>query len=407
MRNFVKTISAFIIIAIIAVCAVVGYYIYYLPNSFYVTTGTNLKLSSYFDIEATSNKVVQQSQVGDKKAMGSNVTLKLFGIVPIKEVNVKSVDTPVVVPGGNPFGIKLLMEGVMIIGTSEVDSCDGDVCPATKCGIEIGDIIISINGEKMTSNESILDVITKSQGEPVIVSLKRGSKTFDVNLQPIYSLSQSAFKAGMWVRDSSAGIGTITFYNPQTGIFGGLGHPVCDADTGEMLPLHSGQVVGVTINGVIKGKVGQPGELVGTFVSNISIGNILLNNQSGLFGELDSAPNRNSPIPIGYRQEIKTGHATILTTLKGNTPKEYDIEIEKIDLKGNEKSKNMVIKITDPDLLEQTGGIIQGMSGSPIIQDGKLIGAVTHVFVNDPTKGYGVFIDSMYNYSTQIIDKAA
>ena len=239
------------------------------------------------------------------------------------------------------------------------------------------------------------------------VSLKRQSKPMKITIKPAYSLAESSYKAGMWVRDSSAGIGTITFYDPQTGMFGGLGHPVCDVDTGEIIPLHSGQVVAVNINGVNKGKSGQPGELIGSFVSNFSIGSILVNNQSGLFGELDYPPNQSSPIPLGYRQDIQEGHATILTTVKGSAPKEYDIEIEKVDLNGSENSKNMVIKITDSELLAKTGGIVQGMSGSPIIQNGKLIGAVTHVFVNDPTKGYGVFADTMYNYVQQMEENAA
>ena len=238
----------------------------------------------------------------------------------------------------------------------------------------------------------------RSQGDEVIVSVKRNDKVEKVVLYPEYSLSEACYKAGMWVRDSSAGIGTITFYDPQTEMFGGLGHAVCDSDTGEILPLHSGEVVAVTINGLKKGQEGNPGELVGSFLSSMSIGNLNINNQSGVFGKLDSAPNLSSPIPMGYRQEIQEGKAQILTTIKGNSPKAYDIEIEHINLKSNELSKNMIVRITDPELLEKTGGILQGMSGSPIVQNGKIVGAVTHVFVNDPTRGYGIFVDIMYSY---------
>jgi len=405
MRNFVRTVSVITIVILMALSAIIGYYFYCLPDSFFIPKGTSLELCCHFDIKATNNNLVQQSQLGNEKQMGSYVTLKLFGVIPIKDVKVKAIETPLLIPGGNPFGIKILTEGVMVIGISEVDSCDGKICPATESGVEVGDIILSVDGNKMTSNQTIADAIMKSQGEQVGIEVRRGSRILDLKLKPLYSLSEGSFKAGMWVRDSSAGIGTITFYNPKTEIFGGLGHPVCDADTGEILPLHSGEVVAVTINGIIKGQAGQPGELMGTFVSNLSVGSLLLNNQSGLFGELDSAPNQEKAIPMGYRQEIQTGKATILTTLKGSTPKEYDIEIEKIDLKNDEKSKNMVIKITDPELLEATGGILQGMSGSPIIQNGKLVGAVTHVFVNDPTKGFGVFVDTMYSYSEEVAQK--
>lgn len=407
MRNFVRFVSTLFILFIIGICFIVGYYIYYLPDSFYVQNGTNLKLCCQFDIKASSNNIIQQSQLGYDKVLNKKVTLKLFGIIPIKEVRVESVDTPVLIAGGNPFGIKLITDGVMVIGTIEVDTTDGNYCPADESGIKVGDIVVSINGKKMTSNQSIADAIMESHGDDVIIKLKRNSRTLEINLEPAFSIQEDCYKAGMWVRDSSAGIGTITFYDPQTGYFGGLGHPVCDVDTGEILPLRSGEVVAVTINGINKGIEGQPGELLGSFVSNLSIGSLELNNQSGLFGELDSAPNLSGAIPMGYRQEIQTGHATILTTIKGNSPKEYDIEIEKIELKGNELSKNMVIRVTDEELLKEAGGIVQGMSGSPIIQNGKLVGAVTHVFVNDPTKGYAIFVDTMYNYTQNIYDKVA
>ncbi len=406
MRRIVRTFSAFIILAIVLVSALTGYYIYYLPNSYYVSNGSRLELSCAFDIKSKGNNVTPAS-FGDKGVMGSKVTLKLFGVVPIKEVSVRNVDAPLVIPGGNPFGIKLITEGVMVIGLSEVDCCEGNISPAEKSGIKAGDIIVSINGNKITSKESIADAVMRSQGEKLVINVKRNSKLLTFEVLPKYSLSDSCYKSGMWVRDSSAGIGTITFYDPNTKMFGGLGHPVCDVDTGEILPLHSGEVVPVTINGLNKGRSGQPGELVGSFISSFSMGSLLLNNQSGLFGELDSPPNKSYSMPIAYKQEVKKGKATILTTLKGNTPKEYEIEIEKVDFKGNELSKNMIIKITDTELLEQAGGILQGMSGSPIIQNGKIVGAVTHVFVNDPTRGYGIFSETMYNYTRKLADNAA
>ncbi len=407
MRRVIRTISVLMIFTIVSVSALTGYYIYNLPDSFYVQKGQSLKLSCAFDIESDPSNNVVQSSSSDGGVMGTPTTLKLFGIIPIKEVTVKSVDTPVVIPGGNPFGIKLITEGVMVIGLSDVDSCEGTFSPASVAGVKVGDVIISINGNKMTSKEAIADAIMKSQGEKLVIVVRRASKLLTFEITPRYSLSDSCYKSGMWVRDSTAGIGTITYYDAQNGMFGGLGHPVCDVDTGEIIPLHSGEVVPVTISGCNKGKSGQPGELIGNFVSSFSMGSLILNNQSGLFGKLDSAPNKSYPMPIGYRQEIQKGKATILTTLNGNSPKEYEIEIERIDLKGNELSKNMVIKITDKELLEKAGGIVQGMSGSPIIQNGKIIGAVTHVFVNDPTKGYAIFVETMYNYSCQLADNAA
>lgn len=402
MRNFVRSIMSVFMLAVVAVCSVAGYYIYNLPDEFYVTKGNSLIINSKFDIESCDTGLVKQSVISSDMIMESGVTLKLFGKIPIKDVRVKSVEQPTLIVGGNPFGIKIITEGVMVIGVTTVDTCNGEISPAESCGIEEGDIILSINGTKITSNETLQDAIMRSQGNKVNVTVKRGNTTQNVILSPVYSLSEASYKAGMWVRDSSAGIGTITFYDPVTKSFGGLGHPVCDSDTGTILPIHSGEVVAVTISGYKKGESGKPGELIGSFISSMSTGNLIMNNQSGVFGTLDSAPNLSSPVPLGYRQEIKQGKATILTTIKGNSPKQYEIEIERIDLKSDELSKNMIIKVTDKELLEQTGGILQGMSGSPIIQNGKIVGAVTHVFVNDPTRGYAIFADIMYDYTMQI-----
>ena len=193
----------------------------------------------------------------------------------------------------------------------------------------------------------------------------------------------------------AAGIGTVTFYEPNTNRFGGLGHPVCDSDTGEIIPVSSGDVADVEITKVVKGYSGSPGELHGTFKSDMSSGTIYFNNKYGIFGEMFKPVDSSGGIPMGLKQEIETGPATIYTTIDGNGPQEYDINIEKIDYK-NSGTKNMTIKITDKELLEKTGGIVQGMSGSPIIQNGKLIGAVTHVFVSDPTRGYAIFCENMY-----------
>ena len=198
------------------------------------------------------------------------------------------------------------------------------------------------------------------------------------------------------MRDSSAGIGTVSFYDPATGAFGGLGHAIGDVDTGEILPVMQGDVVNVKIHDIVKGTVGTPGELRGSFVSKDACGTIYVNNESGVFGQMFEAPVKNETIPMGLKQEVHSGKATVYTTISGNTPKAYEIEIEKINLLENSPTKNMIVRITDPELLELCGGIVQGMSGSPIVQDGKLIGAVTHVFVNDPTRGYAIFAENMY-----------
>lgn len=406
MRKAVRFFTVLINLAVILLCIIAGYYIFKLPDRYYVTEGTSLNIPARFDIETVRE---EPAQVLNTKVspLCEQYTLKLFGLIPLKEVSVQPVDVPVLVPGGNPFGIKLLTDGVMVIGMGEVDGKNGMVCPARDSGIKMGDVITSIDGCEVTSNREIGKVISKCKGNPVRVKLIRDGEETEVNVTPVYSVSECGYKVGMWVRDSTAGIGTITFYDPATGTFGGLGHPVCDVDTGEILPLSSGEAVGVSVNGVNKGESGSPGELVGSFTSLNPIGSLDSNQKNGIYGKLDSAPNLFSPIPMAMRQEIQTGDATILTTVSGTAPKEYDIRIEKVELKDGESSKNMVIRITDPELLSLTGGIVQGMSGSPIIQNGKLVGAVTHVFVNDPTKGYGIFCDTMYDCSRKISADAA
>ncbi|MEG0614859.1 MAG: SpoIVB peptidase [Oscillospiraceae bacterium] len=406
MRKAVKFFSIIINLFIVAVCVVAGHYFLKLPNEYYVTDGKPLELPSYFEIDASPVSGTLSSLTNISQQKSTTVRLKLFGMIPIKDVTVKTVDRPVLVPGGNPFGIKLLADGVMVIGSDDVDCASGAICPSVLAGIKIGDVIISVDGKKVLTNAEIGKIISSSNGKPIEIVLKRNSKDVKVTLTPAFSEKDGSYKAGIWVRDSTAGIGTVTFYNPETGEFGGLGHPVCDIDTGEIIPISSGDVVGVNISGVEKGAAGAPGELIGSFSTVYPIGSLSVNCPCGIFGSLDCAPNLSSPIPMALRQEITLGEATILTTISGNEPKEYKIEIEKIDLKESSSSKNMVIKITDPTLLELSGGIVQGMSGSPIIQGGKLVGAVTHVFVNDPTKGYGIFCDNMYE-AVQSPQKAA
>lgn len=404
MRKTVKFLTSLADLCLIAVTVLMAYYTIELPDNYYVSKGNALNLSCFFDVYAYEADYTLQSSNSKVTPLDSEetVTLKLFGVIPIKEVSVKTVDRPVLVPGGNPFGIKILTDGVMVIGLGDVEGESGLISPAVEAGIQIGDVVVSVDGQKVCSNAEIRNIICNSSGKEIKVIVKRNGVNMQVILNPVYSLNENAYKAGMFVRDSTAGIGTVTFYDPATGAFGGLGHPVCDVDTGEIVPISSGEVVNVSINGVNKGVPGEPGELLGSFTSMFTIGSLNLNNNAGLFGELNEPPQQNVAIPMAMRQEVKLGDATILTTISGSTPKEYKVRIEKIDLNESGKSKNMVIRITDPELLEITGGIVQGMSGSPILQNDMLVGAVTHVFVNDPTKGYGIFCDTMYEYANSV-----
>lgn len=316
----------------------------------------------------------------------------IFGILQsppdINSVNaaVQCDSRCVVVPGGMPFGIKIRSNGVMVISVTENS-------PAARAGIKTADIISIVNEIPVSTNAELAAAI-QTRSETTIL-LRRNDAEILVTLTPV---SENGFlKIGAFVRDSAAGIGTLTFCEPETRVFGGLGHSVSDVTTGSAVPLGSGEITSAEIYDVVKGKEGSPGELCGIILSDDNIGEISSNTGVGVFGTLseDNAGSFGEPLPVAYRREVETGAASILTTADGGAPREYSIEIERMNLLDMNGSKAMVIHITDEDLLSQTGGIVRGMSGSPILQNGMLVGAVTHVFLNDPTRGYGVFADTM------------
>lgn len=395
MQRLIKSIVFSILAVILSLTSFILYLDRTLPNDFYINKGGKLNVSGMLDVVMCSNHP-ENDMITDEDA-AEQAELKLLGFIPIKTVNVFSVKTPVLIPCGEPFGIKLLTDGVIVVEVSSFETKDGFFSPGESCGLKAGDIIKSIDGIAVSSNEDIEDIISSSGGKTLKVNAVRNDREFTAWLCPKLSSVDNSYRAGIWVRDSSAGIGTMTFYDPSTKKFGGLGHPVCDIDTGNMLPLDSGEVVKVSISGVKKGKSGYPGELVGGFVSSFSMGKLIDNTAVGLFGTLDDFMGENDELPLGLNSEIKTGKAYIYTTISGTRPQKYEITIEKIDHSGNKDSRDMVIRVTDERLLKESGGIVQGMSGSPIIQDGKIVGAVTHVFINNPTKGYAVFADEMYD----------
>lgn len=382
------------IMFILNICGITGYYAATLPDSFCVADGGELELSTAFSIDAVSTGNIQPVSAGISQKT-ERASLRLFGVIPIKDVKLCPVERPELIPGGQPFGIKLLMEGVMVVNTGEVRTSKGLECPAEDCGLEKGDVIISANSIPISENKQIQKIISSSKGNPINIVYLHDNRRISTSLTPVLSDYESCYKAGLWVRDSTAGIGTITFYEPSTNRFGGLGHPVCDSDTGEMIPVSSGETVDVTINKVVKGTSGTPGELHGCFASGLSSGVIYRNNRCGVFGEQFELPEDCDPLPMALKQETEKGAAYIRTTIDGEGPKEYSIEIEDIDY-SSEDMKNMIIRVTDKELLEKAGGIVQGMSGSPIIQNGRIVGAVTHVLVNDPERGFGIFAENMY-----------
>lgn len=405
MKKIIKITVVLINIVLASVLGIIIYYNTVLPNNYYITSGSELKLSEIIEaIPCTGVPVRNAVAVEAGKSSVRKAELKLLGIIPIKVVNIREVDEPLLIPCGNPFGIKLLTDGVIAVEVSGFETASGYRSPAADAGIKTGDIIKTVNGKKVKSNEDIEKIISESGGKSLSFNLMRDEKNLILNVEPQLCSADGSYRAGLWVRDSSAGIGTVTFYDPETGVFAGLGHPVCDVDTGNILPLSEGEVVDVSVNGIKRGTAGVPGELMGSFSSLSAIGSLELNCADGLYGVMPSFSCCNEAVPLGMRQEIETGEAYIYTTVSGNQPKLYKIVIEKIDLHDTKGSKNMIIRVTDKELLEKSGGIVQGMSGSPIIQNGKLVGAVTHVFVNNPAKGYAIFADTMYECSKKVVN---
>ena len=304
-------------------------------------------------------------------------------------------------PGGIPFGIKFITEGVLIVGFCDLKSGNTTVNPSSAAGLKMGDRILSVNSKTLTSAEELTKIVEE------IVYTRNGSEKKTV-LTPIFSESEGNYKTGIYVKDSGAGIGTVSYIDPETLEFGGLGHGICESDSGQLIPISKGSVVDVNINGIKKGAIGAPGELKGYFSSG-RVGSLLVNNDCGVFGAFAKTPSGlpSEPLSIGLKEELKSGKAYIYTTLDGCTPKKYEIEISNIKI-SETHGKCFTVKVTDKALLDKTGGIVQGMSGSPIIQNGKLVGAVTHVLINDPTTGYGIFIENMLAASnTAAMPKAA
>ena len=297
-------------------------------------------------------------------------------------------------PGGMPFGVKFYTEGVTVVGFCDVETAQGKVNPATDAGLRAKDRIIKINGETLSGASELTDRIEGCGGKTLTLRVRRGKDEFDVPLTPRWCDAESRYKTGIWVRDSGAGIGTVTFIMPETGAFAGLGHGICDAETGELISMKRGTVSDVTISSVVRGAAGAPGELKGYFNPG-KTGALLGNSTCGVWGVFSQCPKTDrEPMPVGLRDELCEGDASILSTLDSGKIGQYSVRLSNVN-RGATGPKCFTVTVTDPDLLALSGGIVQGMSGSPIIQNGKIVGAVTHVLINDPTTGYGIFIENM------------
>ena len=356
------------------------------------------------NIGISSNHFGFSKPVSLSSAKGGNVKLNIsfFGLLPVKTVNVDIVSNRQIVACGNTVGVRLKLEGILVIGISDVE-CNGQkVAPVKNSGIKPGFTITRINEKAVGNIEDLVKEINNSGGKPLKISYQSGVSNGEAMVAPVISTEDKKYHIGLWVRDSTSGIGTLTFYDNATNIFGALGHGITDIDTGTLMSVESGEILESSILGVKMGKSGEPGELKGIFSEDTRLGAIQLNTDIGIYGTLDSdVVDRISGklYPVGVRADITEGPATILSNIDGKNIEEYSIDIQKVSRQNLNGSKGMVIKITDRRMLDATGGIVQGMSGSPIIQNGKIIGAVTHVLVNDPTRGYGIFIEAMLKNS--------
>ncbi len=415
-RNKGKVFLLLSIILIMALTMQLSQILLY-PSSIKIIKGENknMNISFPFSVEDGSKSTVVNPIYNEgNNNLGNSITLngidegntnlqvKLLGLIPVKNYKIDVVNRPMLIPGGISIGVRMNTKGVLVVAVTEVIAMDGTrKSPAREAGLKVGDSIIEIDGEKIVSSEQVVKILNNLMDKEVELKVLRNKAEFIAKTTPVQCLQDNAYRLGIWVRDKTSGIGTMTYYHEESNSFGALGHGITDADTGELLTVEKGLIMKAEVSDIEQGKKGTPGEIKGVFYKTDDIlGEIQENTIFGIYGTLNKASesqllNDIEKLPIGFRDEVETGKAYILTTLEDNKIEKYQIEIQKLEIQDKPSQKSMIIKVTDDRLLEETGGIVQGMSGSPIIQNGRIIGAVTHVFVNDPTKGYGLYIEWM------------
>ena len=383
---------------LLALAAALGWLYSCLPDRVYLEPGQALYLPRFAWVEPQRGHGSQN--VASTRAVGSyQTTLTLGGWLPIKTIRAVVTERPRVTVCGTPFGVKMFSEGALIVGFSEIGQAGGGTSnPAKEAGLRLGDRVICIGQTRTESNEAVKEALDAAEGQSVEVVYIRSGEQKLTTLTPVWDGAAGQWRAGMWVRDSSAGVGTLTFADEELGVFAGLGHPISDSDTGESVALRSGEIVACSIVGCTSGTIGSPGELKGKFLGTHALGSIGINGPNGVYGTLRTAlPGETRE--LAFAQEVVPGEAEIWATTEGETPRAYKVRIEKVN--DADPRRNMILRVTDPALLAKTGGIVQGMSGSPILQNGRLVGAVTHVLVNDPTRGYGIFAQTMLEQAQQ------
>ena len=378
-----------------------------LPDHIYVNIGDEIDYDFQVPVTVEIQEGIKEALANKSAAFISTddvasyyVTCKLFGLIPVKEIAVTLVEGENVFAGGSQVGIYAKTKGVLVIGMSEITDINGENKSPVKNLIKKGDYIVSVNGESVEKKEELAQAVQENGMKTEVLGIFRDEQFLEVAVEPVHCEDEK-YMLGIWVRDDMAGIGTLTFYKDNME-YGALGHPVNDGDTGEKLLMQQGSLYRTNIVGIRRGESGKPGELSGVIYYNADsyLGTVDENTEIGIYGILDgnlANLSAGTYCEIGYKQEIKQGPATILSAVSGEV-KVYDVIIEGVSYSGTEVNKGILIQVVDEELIELTGGIVQGMSGSPIIQDGKLVGAVTHVLVNDPTRGYGIFIENMLEH---------
>lgn len=382
-----------------------------LPDTMVLDAGavTVIPVTSAVVADATSEDgaiaEVAAAQDGGLRLTAGNrgegrLTFSLLGLVPLRTVKLSVRPERVLVPGGQSVGVAMTTSGVVVVGNSDLGK---QTSPARLAGLKSGDVIQCVNGVQIAGAKQLTECL--AGGETAVLKVLRNGEALEYEITPARDERDGQYRLGAWVRDSTAGVGTLTYYDPQTGDFGALGHAIADIDTGVMLPVGDGALYANRVTDVTPSVAGAPGELCGDFMKRrAALGRVTSNCACGVFGHVDRPP-EDGPyaegLPAAGRSQIHTGAATLLTTVDGGGPGEYDCEIVRLSDSTRSAARAMVIRVTDPELLAVSGGIVQGMSGSPLIQDGRLIGAVTHVMVNDPTMGYGICIQTMLDAAAQ------
>ena len=390
-----KRIKIIITIIFLFIIYLYSVNISFIPNSIVLLDGENFEFKC---LPGITTSEVQETLNNNYNV--SNMEFKLLGTIPLKNTNITRIENIEVVPIGKIIGLKLYTDGVLIVGKSEIEDIRSNLIkPYEKTDIQEGDTIISVNEEKIESIDKLKQVVNASKGRNLNITLLRNGTTFTSSIKPIQSKNKD-YKLGLWVKDAATGVGTMTFYEPNSKSFAVLGHGITDSDTDTLINIDYGELVTSRVISIQKGKTENPGEIKGTILNQQKIGTVEKNTQFGIYGKIENLTSINvdssKKVKVASRDEIKLGEAKILcSTDSSNKAEEYSIEIEKVYLDNDYNNKSMLIRITDEKLIEKTGGIIRGLSGAPILQNGKFIGAVTNVLVSNPEVGYGIFADLM------------